>query len=168
MKDLTWIEQIALSEQEFEESGNVNLEQSSLIDNLLKEETIELLKDLKVSFSAASEKFNNYKSSPISRVKIYGISQTEADFMLFRNGLKLIFSYHKKGEIKITLSHMQNSFLTGQSNANMSDSNDIFEESLVAVIGPFNQIQWTHKGKQFNIDHMIRFYLSQFLKESSQ
>ena len=101
MDKLTWIKDLVRSEQQMEESGVIEVSTGFDPEKHLTNETILFLHSLKTDFVDASTAFNQMKSSPLGRIKVYSISQTQADFMLFRNGFKLIFSFKVPGTISM-------------------------------------------------------------------
>src|SRR5580704_9983512 len=102
MKNLEWVKDLVETERQMEESGIIDL--SAMPDETrdLKDKTNEFLKIIKENFIDYSTAFNNMKNSTIGSVKIYGISNTVADFMLFRNGYKLLFTAVEAGRIAIS------------------------------------------------------------------
>ncbi|PIS11572.1 MAG: hypothetical protein COT73_03240, partial [Bdellovibrio sp. CG10_big_fil_rev_8_21_14_0_10_47_8] len=80
-----------------EETGLVDMGTGSDDSKFLTNETLRYLQQLKNEFIEAASAFNELKASPLGRIKIYGIAKTHADFMLFRNGFKMIFSMRAPG-----------------------------------------------------------------------
>lgn len=165
MDKLSWIKELVLAEQQMEESGMVDMSAGFDTLNMLEEETIEFLQDLKTSFVESAAAFNQLKGSTLGNVKIYGISKTRADFMLFRNGFKLIFSMTQPGQIKIYDSQMTNSFVPGQ---NAAEETTGRLDLLIAKWGPFGELQWTYQDQPINLDYLVRFYTSRFIRESAK
>ena len=159
MERFKWVKDLAVTEQQNEESGLVNpayLEDYTSLDEL----TYEFLRDLKVSFLEAVSMFNKLKPSPLGQVKIYGISKTVADFMLFRNGFRMVFAYKKPGTISIASSQIHQPYEGGRAS--------IHEESVSAYQGAFGQFHWCYKEQPVELSYMTRFYLTQFVRQSSR
>lgn len=166
MDKISWIKDLVRAEQEMEESGMIDFTAGFDPQKLLSEESLHFLNDLKVSFVDAVTNFNQMKGSPMGRIKIYGISNTEADFMLFRNGFKLIFSLKKPGTLSIKFHYVGASFVPG---AQTKESEvDTGEELLIAKWGPFGDLVWTYNDQALKIDFLVRYYLSRFIKESAK
>src|SRR4051812_1889016 len=91
MDRISWIKDLVLAEQQMEDSGIIDMSAGFDAEKELEDATIEFLADLKTGFIEAASTFNQLKGSALGTIKIYGISKTRADFMLFRNGFKLIF-----------------------------------------------------------------------------
>lgn len=164
MKNLDWIRSLVESERKMEETGIIDI--SSVHDETrdLQEKTHEFLRSLKDNFVDYTAAFNNLKNSTVGAVKIYGISNTATDFMLFRNGYKLLFTALAPGRIAMSFQSQSTSFLPGQNNLNAPTS----EETLDATVGPFGELTWTFRGAQINADHLVRYYLTRFIRESAK
>lgn len=98
---ISWIKDLVKAEEQVEESGVIDITLGISNERSLLFETNRFLQDLKDDFVDASNIFNDMKKSSVGRIKIYGIAKTQADFMLFRNGYKLIFSLQTPGVISI-------------------------------------------------------------------
>lgn len=164
MDKLQWIKQLVIAEQQMEESGMVDLSGDFDAEKHLQEETLDFLNDLKASFVEISSAFNQLKGSPVGKVKIYGISNTPSDFMLFRNGYKLIFAYQAPGEIAIRFNHIGSSYIPGEKANETSLNTDVIN----AEWGAYAQLVWKYKGHQINLDYLIRYYMTRFIKESAR
>ncbi|RME15359.1 MAG: hypothetical protein D6797_06735, partial [Bdellovibrio sp.] len=142
MDNIEWIKDLVLSEQQMEESGVIDLSTEVDSEQTLMNETVDFLRDLKAAFVEAASAFNQLKGSQIGHVKIYGISKTKADFMLFRNGYKLIFSMKAPGVISISFNLIGKNFIPGNS-VDMPRSTEE-REVLKAKWGPFGEVYWTY------------------------
>ena len=90
MEKLNWIKELVLAEKQMEDAGMVDMEAGFDPSSQVEESTVEFITDLKASFVEAASAFNQLKGSTLGQIRIYGISKTKADFMLFRNGYKQI------------------------------------------------------------------------------
>ena len=86
-----WIKELADQERRIESTGKVDLVVSLDQDQDLDEKTDLLLIEFRELIRGYADSFNRYRGSRMAGVKIFGIANTRADFMLFRNSLKLIF-----------------------------------------------------------------------------
>ena len=165
MSQLDWIKELVLAEQKMEETGLVDLS-SVDHDRFLEEQTLEYLRDIKTAFIETSSAFNQMKGSTLGTVKIYGISNTKADFMLFRNGFKLIFSFRRPGEIEIYRTLMGSHFLANP----MGESDPLAQDKdvLKAQWGAFADLNWFYKNMPVRIDYLIRHYFTRFIRESAK
>jgi hypothetical protein len=163
MNGFDWIKDLVISEQKMEDTGVVDLSSVSP-DAHLEAQTIEFLRDVKTAFIEAAATFNQFKGSGSGNLKIYGISNTRADFMLFRNGYKLIFSYKRSGEIEVYHSLMSSHFLNPSEAEQPNDSRDIIR----AHWGAFGDMTWTYKNLSVRIDYLVRHYITRFVRESAK
>ncbi len=154
---INWIEQLALDEVQREQQGFVDAREAHHQEGMMNEENLRFLEELFDYFSKQIQVFNDLRShdQPLQRIKIYKITGTEADFMLFRNGLKLLFS--KKSFNCLSIQYLdQDKQLEKNS----------YQEILLQL-GPFEQLQWTYQGQAFQKEALVRYYLSHFVKKSA-
>ena len=167
MGDINWIRDLVLAEQNMEEKGIVDFNaESGGQQNDLEQETIEYLKDLKHGFIETASAFNQLKGTPVGKLKIYGISQTIADFMLFRNGYKLIFSMKRPGCISISFHQMGQQFVPKNNDAENESSSHPDETLITAQWGLFGELKWMYKNYEVKFDRLLRYYMTRFIKES--
>ncbi len=164
MDNIDWIKDLVLAEQQMEEQGIIDISQQSA-DNIMREETLLFLREIKTAMVEATGAFNQLKSSNTGTVKIYGISNTEADFMLFRNGYKLIFSMRAPGEIEVYYSLIGSHFVNAGQEADMHGQD---KEVIRASWGAFGELKWAHKDLPVKMDYLVRFYFSRFIRESTK
>lgn len=165
MDKINWIKDLVLAEQQMEETGVIDVSIGFDPEKHLEEATLEFMKDLKAAFVEAASAFNQLKGSSIGTLKLYGISKTEADFMLFRNGFKLIFSILSPGMIRVKFNNIGNPlFNKSQNSGSIDDGGD----TLKARWRAFGELEWTYDEKRISLDYMIRYYISRFVKESTK
>ena len=165
MEKIEWIRDLVMSEQKLEEEGLIDLsiEQSFGLD--LNRESLSYIRDLKTQFIETAAAFNQLKGGAEGSVKIYGISGSKADFMLFRNGYKLIFALKEAGTLSIRF-HSVGSFVpSGSGLPNDFDKN---EALIHATIGPFGDLTWKYQGQDVKIENLVRYYFTRFIKESKK
>ena len=168
MDKLNWIKELVRAEQEMEESGMVDFSAGFDPDRALLDETMGFMGDLKAAFVESSSAFNQLKGSTVGRIKIYGISNTEADFMLFRNGFKLVFSAVEPGLVAIRFIHIGSTFIPGQSVEDTATHTNMTEDILESHWGAFGDLIWAYKGQPVKLDYLVRYYLSRFIRESAK
>lgn len=161
MDKLSWIKELVRVEHEMEESGVIQISTGFNPEKQLYSESVSMLNHLKMDFVDASTAFNQMKNSPLGRVKVYSISETQADFMLFRNGFKLIFSLKQPGRIGMRFHQASN--LNPAFEAKPQN-----EEFLIAEWGPFGDLVWTYNGKPVKVDYLIKYYTTRFVHESAK
>ena len=165
MDKLNWIRELVKSEQDMEEVGVVDFSAGFNPQAELAEDTLEFMTDLKTAFIEAASAFNQLRGSSLGNIKIYGISKTQADFMLFRNGHKLIFSMREPGLIQLSHSSVSSQYIPGQLGAQAANGS---QEAFQAHWGAFGELKWTYQGQPINIDYLVRFYMSRFARDSAK
>src|SRR5687768_13666031 len=87
-----WIHELARAEVHPEAEKLLSLGKSFDPQQLVEESTIDFLMELREQFNEYSRIFNGYSDAGerFQEVKIYSIAQTAADFMMFRNQIKLV------------------------------------------------------------------------------
>lgn len=168
MEKLTWIKELVKAEQQMEESGLVDMTYGYDQDRMLAQDSLQFLLRLKTEFVDASSAFNELKPSPLGRIKVYGIAKTHADFMLFRNGFKMIFSMKTPGTIAVRFNFIGANYIPAAGNENSSGQNLMDEQLIEAKWGPFGEIVWTHQGQRIKLEYMVRHYMTTFLRESAK
>lgn len=172
MEKISWIKELVKAEQQMEESGLVDMGFGFDPERVLVTESIQFLLNLKTEFVDASTTFNELKPSALGRIKIYGIAKTHADFMLFRNGFKMIFALKSPGQISVRFNFIGTNYIptpgaaephTPAANANVMDEN-IVEAKWAA----FEELIWTFRGEPMKLEYMVRHYLTQFIRESAK
>lgn len=166
MDKINWIKDLVLAEQQMEESGVIDVSGGFDPEKHLAEATLEFMRDLKAAFIESASAFNQLKGSSIGTLKLYGISKTEADFMLFRNGFKLIFSVNRPGIIKIKFNSIGNPIFANPNNG--SQVADDGSDNLRARWKAFGELEWTYDDKKINLDYLVRYYMTRFVKESTK
>ncbi len=167
---LNWIKDLVKSEQRMEETGVVDMSIGFDNDQILAHETLHFLQLLKNEMIESSNAFNELKSSPLGRIKIYGIAKTQADFMLFRNGYKMIFSMKSPGVISIRFNFLgPNQYMPSTATNSGQAATQLMEEHLIiAKRGPFKELQWTFLDQKVEFDAMVRYHISLFVRESAK
>ena len=181
MSKLDWVKDLVRAEEQMEETGMVDLSIGFDNDRTLVQETLKYLGQLKNEFIEAATSFNEIKASALGRIKIYGIAKTQGDFMLFRNGFKMIFTLQAPGQISIRFNFMGPGFTAPVSGTSGSSaqaisalptppsSQSLMEEHLlIAKKGPFGELQWTFRDQEIQMLHAVRYHLTLFIKESTK
>ncbi len=166
---MSWIKDLVKSEEQMEETGVVDLSSQEDPERFLVEETVEYLQDLKNAFVDASSTFNEMKVSPIGRIKIYGIAKTVADFMLFRNGYRMIFSLREAGKISIKFNFISANYVPSAIPTSQTSNAPLMDEHILeAKVGAFQEVEWSYKGGPIRIDNVVRHHITLFVKSSNK
>src|SRR5690242_12959993 len=99
-----WLHELARAEIHPDAEKLLQLGRSFDPQQLVEESTIDFLTELKEKFNECARTFNAYSENgtKFQDIKVYSIAQTAAEFMLFRNQIKLIFSNSAHGVIQIS------------------------------------------------------------------
>ena len=172
-----WIDNLAQAEIETQETGNIDAFGHLNAEKILHHHTISFLKELKNVFQASANRFNELRQDSRQTIKIYGIAQTDADFLVFRNSLKLVGSYVKAGQIEISFHTLSGGLFAPQKITSATGKNtvpkppgsldDTKGDLLDIELGPFNEAYWTFKGIRVDASAIARFYLTEFIKNSA-
>ncbi len=163
----TWIRELVAADEQIEKSVMIDMNLGLDTQRIMVNETIAFLLRLKTDFAESAANFNELKASALGRIKIYGIAKTHADFMLFRNGYKMIFSIKNAGLIGIRFHYVGNMAIPQpQQKENVTI---VMEEQLLeAKWGAFEEVLWTYKGQSFKPEYLVRHYMTAFVKESAR
>ena len=167
-QNVSWIESLAMEEVNMEESGVIRFHDHLNTQQLLEESSLNFVNKLKDRFEFYTALFNQYRSNRDNSrsIKVFRISNTVNDFMLFRNSLKLIVARRAPDVISIGfLSNNGGLFAARLASENQS-VHAIHE--IKAHLGPFNNITWRFQGEPIEVEPLVKYYLSEFIKNSSR
>ena len=164
----SWVENLALDEINMDDSGIINFNEHLNPLKHLDESSIQLMEELKELFDIYVTKFNQLRNNGdnANTIKIFKISNTVNDFMLFRNSLKLVIA--RRSADVITIGFLSNS--AGVFSARLNDEPQIKNEihELRANVGPFNNISWRFHGEVIELTPLVKHYLTEFIKYSAR
>jgi len=164
----TWIENLAIDEINMDESGIIDIHEHLNPIHFLEESSINFMNELRDLVEFYLDRFNQYRGAQSQgQIKIFKISNTVNDFMLFRNSLRLIFA--RKANDVISIAFISNGKDLLAPRLTMSDSfgpEGVHE--IRAHIGPFNDISWRFQGEVVEMKSMVKHYLTEFIKQSAQ
>lgn len=163
----TWIRELVSADEQLEKSVMIDMNLGLDTQRILVNESIQFLLRIKNEFAEAAAGFNELKPSVLGRIKVYGIAKTHADFMLFRNGYKMIFSIKSAGVISIRF-HFVGNMAIPQPQAQEQVTIVMDEELIEAKWGAFEEVLWTYKSQPFKAAYLIRHYLTIFIKDSAR
>ncbi len=156
-KNLPWAAELAFDERRMESQGVVDFTSVYQKQEVLRHRTLEYMVQLQESFRSHVEIFNESRRSPSHSVHIYRVSNSEGDFMLFRNGVKLVVSGARAGRVLFAF----NQYL-GQIFA----PNQAPVVEIEASWGPFDQLFWSFKNERVQLLDVVRYFLSEFTRQS--
>lgn len=163
----TWIRELVSADEQIEKSVMIDMNLGLDTQRILVNETIQFLLRLKTDFAETAAVFNELKPTALGRIKVYGIAKTHADFMLFRNGYKMIFSVKNAGLISMRFHYVGN--LAIPQPTQKEQVTIVTDEELIeAKWGAFVEVLWSFKGLSFKSEYLVRHYMTMFIKESSR
>lgn len=163
----SWIRELVSADEQLEKSVMIDMNLGLDTQRILVNESIQFLLRLKNDFAEAAASFNELKPSVLGRIKVYGIAKTHADFMLFRNGYKMIFSIKAAGVISMRFHYVGNTAIPQpQAKENVTIVMD--EEMFEAKWGAFEEVLWSFKGQPFKTQYLVRHYMTLFIKDSAR
>jgi hypothetical protein len=164
-----WIENLALDEINMEESGVINFSEHLDPMHMLEVSSIEFMEQIKEKFEIFNAKFNELRTNQVDQtksIKMFKISNTINDFMLFRNSLKLVVARRSADVISIGFLSNSGGLFAARMNYESSSTQKIHE--IKAHVGPFNDIHWKFQGENIDLDSLVRHYLTEFIKHSAR
>ena len=171
-----WLHDLARAEIHPDAEKLLQLGRSSDPQQLVEESTIEFLSELRDQFNVYARMFNSYSeaATKFADVKIYSVAQTAADFMLFRNQIKLILSNSAHGVIQIGFAQHQRNAMTVNGQESFNASNSVSAHSgvpvpgaaqdLLAQMGPFRDVYWTFQGEKVTAEQVAKYYFIEFVR----
>ena len=163
-----WIENLAIQEINMSESGIIDLHEHLNPIHFLEESSIEFMNLLRDQIELKVARFNQYRGHQTSsHIKIFKISNTVNDFMLFRNSLRLIFARKANDLINIAfITNGKDLLAPRMREVDAFGAEGVHE--IRAHLGPFNKITWRYQGEIVDSEAMIKHYLTEFIKQSAQ
>lgn len=152
-----WAAQLAFHERRLEKEGTADYGIPFRRQELLVDKTKEFARLLQHSFRKHVEHFNQSRKSAAHAIHIYKISRSDEDFLIYRNGVKLIVSAQRAGRISLSF----NQFI-----APMSQTDKHAHVELEAVWGPFDQLLWTYQGERVQLMDVVRYFVSELAFQS--
>lgn len=168
--NLSWLESLAIEEINMDETGIVKINEHLDPSIALETESIHFMDRLREIMEVYTNHFNQLRGDSLGQIKIFKIANTVNDFMLFRNSLRLLFTRKNNDRILV-------GFLTGNkeligprinSFQNQMPGDSSSPHEIKAHVGPFNKIKWLFYGEDVDVASMAKFYLTEFIKNSSK
>jgi len=157
-----WLKKLVDNEAEFFHTGAIDSSNQLNHNRVIEEATVEFLQELREEFTNCVNLFNAYRGGVHmpSSVKIFSISNTAADFILFRNSLKLVISNPSTGVINFAFASRTNTF------SKNSTKTEREGYDLIAQMYPFNELAWTFHGEKVSMSVLVRFLFTEFVRSS--
>jgi hypothetical protein len=166
-----WIHELSRAEVHPDAERLMNLGRSFEPQQLVEESTIDFLSELRDLLNEYARAFNalSENGTKYQEIKIYSVAQTAADFMIFRNQVKLVFTNTAHGVIQIAFAQHARSTLSvnGQAQSEGAAANPALagmSQDLLAQVGPFRDVYWTFQGQRVEPEQVAKFYFTEFAR----
>ncbi len=167
LQNTAWIHDLARAEVHPEAERLLGLGIGHDPHQVVEESTIQFLQELRERFTEYSRLFNSYAEggARYQETKIYSVAQTSADFMVYRNQVKLVVSNTAHGVISIQFTqHQRSPFQFDGSNPENANSSGTSAQEILAQVGPFRDVKWTFQGEKVLADQLAKFYFIEFVR----
>jgi hypothetical protein len=162
-----WIHELAKSEIHPDVEQLLQLNGSFDPQQLVEESTIQFLSELRQCFNDFIHAFNGYAEggARFQEVKVYNLAQTAADFMVFRNQIKLVISNSAHGSIQLSFTtHVRGTLAVNGQSLSQESAVGSKPAELLAQVGPFRDVYWTYQGEKISAEQVGKFYFTEFVR----
>lgn len=169
-----WLHELARAEVHPDAEKLLQLGASFDPQQLVEESTIDFLTGLREHLTEFAKVFNAYSdgSTKFQDIKVYSIAQTAADFMMFRNQVKLVVSNAAHGVIQISFAqHVRGTLNVNGESVQAATAGGARPEAvqassneLLAQVGPFRDVWWTFQGERVEAEKVAKFYFVEFAR----
>lgn len=163
-----WIHDLAKAEIHPEAEHLLSLGKAFDPGQAVEESAVNYLTELRGCFNDYIKAFNGYSEagSRFQEIKIYAIANTPADFMLYRNAIKLVVAHSSHGLISISFAqHVRGTLaVDGQMPTQIPGQ----QQELVAQVGPFRDVEWTFQSRKVTPDQVAKFYFAEFVRATRE
>lgn len=158
--DHGWIHELTRAESSPEADALLRLNEASAPQQMVEESTVDFLTDLRAFFQEYIRIFNSHSEAGkrYSEIKIFNLTQGAADFMLYRNGIKLIVANTSHGVIQVSYDrHM----IAG---ADAQELDIPHADELLAQMGAFGAVYWTYRSEKVESEQVAKHFFSEFIR----
>jgi hypothetical protein len=155
-----WIHELARAEASPEADALYQINRVSAPGQAIEESTVDFLTDLRAYFQEYVRLFNSMSESgkKYSEIKIFNLTQGAADFMLYRNGIKLIVANTTQGVIQISYDkHVVAGTASGDGMVPQS-------EELLAQLGAFGSVHWMYRSERVESEQTSKHFFAEFTR----
>lgn len=133
-------------------------------EQAIEESTVDFITDLRAFFQEYVRTFNSFSDAgkKFSEIKIFNLTQGAADFMLYRNGVKLIIANTAHGVIQFSYDQHQGT------NAPKTDLIIPQPEEILAQMGAFGSVRWTYRSENVQSEQVSKHFFSEFVRASRE
>jgi hypothetical protein len=168
-----WIHELARAEVHPDAERLLQLGGGFDPQQMVEESTIDFLAELRGLFDEYARVFNAFAEggSKFQEIKVYNLAQTAADFMIFRNQIKLVISNSAHGVIQVGFAHhvrgtlnVDGQTIQAQSAGQGAAGGSAQMQDLLAQVGPFRDVYWTFQGEKVTPEQVAKFYFAEFAR----
>ena len=165
-----WIHELARAEVHPDAERLLQLGRSFDPQQLVEESTVDFLTELREYFNDYARIFNAYSegASRFQELKVYSVAQTAADFMVFRNQIKLIVSNSAHGIIQIGFAQHTRGNLAMDGQSQAARATTAQAQDLLAQVGPFRDVTWNFQGEKVQPEQVAKFYFAEFARATRE
>lgn len=142
----------------------------------IEEATIQFLTELREAFTEYCRIFNGHSEAGAryQEIKVYSVAQTAADFMVYRNQIKLVASNAAHGVVELAFAQHnrapQPGYVQTQQTQAAAQGTEIpraqSSHEFLAQLGPFGDVSWTFQGEKVQAQQVARYYFAEFTRAS--
>lgn len=169
-----WIHELARAEIHPEAERLLQLGGSFDPQQLIEESTVDFLTEMRELFTEYARAFNAFAEAGarFQEIKVYSVAQTAADFMVFRNQIKLLVSNAAHGVIQVSFAqHLRGTMSVDGQNIQSQQQQALSPQGagaqtqdLMAQVGPFRDVHWTFHGERVTAEQVAKFYFAEFAR----
>jgi len=171
-----WIHELARIEFRPEFESLLGNHSSFNPDQLIEESAIQFLTDMRSTMSEYARVFNSYSEngSRFQDIKIYSVAQSPADFIIYRNQLKLVCSNPAHGVIQFAFPNqfreqmIVDSQVTTTADTKAQSAAAYGVQEITATVGPFREVYWTYGEQKVTPEPIAKFFFVEFVKNSRE
>jgi hypothetical protein len=159
-----WIHELARAESSAEAEALYQLNQASAPQQAVEESTVDLLTDLRAYFQEYVRIFNSISEAgkKFSEIKIFNLTQGAADFMLYRNGIKLIVANTTHGVIQFSY---DKHIIAGAASPEFGIPQ---AEELIAQIGAFGAVHWMYRSERVESNQVAKHFFEEYVRSTRE
>ncbi len=159
-----WIHELARAEASPEAEALYQISQAQAPGQAIEESTVDFLTDLRAFFQEYVRIFNSLSEAgkKFSEIKIFNLTQGAADFMLYRNGIKLIVANTSQGVIQMSYDKHA---ITG---APASDINTPQGQEILAQLGAFGAVHWMYRSEKVETEQVAKHFFAEFIRSTRE
>lgn len=155
-----WIHEIARAESSTEAQMLDSLTQTSGPQQAVEESTVNFLNDLRADFQEYVRVFNSLSEGgkKFAEIKLFNLTQGAADFMLYRNGIKIIIANTAHGVIQFSYNKH------AVAGAGTVGTDVPAAEELLAQMGVFGSVNWICRGEKVDSESVSKYFFAEFVR----